>query len=467
MNDINQWLADPRHHRCILVELQYRDEGEIKTAHVANTPFRSGASDSPAHMPYDDVIAGGLEIARSMSEVFSGRSSTQLSSLELYLNDDTRRFKEVNALPVTIYMGDPTWAKSDFVTVFTGICEDVTFSSSRVSISFAEKATSLDIPVLSEHFTNGPSKGRPKPLALGECFNVTPVLIDAVNHVYQFNSTPSQAVTAVRFNGDEVSSSDYSVDLSASTITFSVQPIGSVTADVKGVVDGHYLATAADFISYLLGLRGESVLLGSLASYTLGLYITDAEMTYSQALDEVAKSIGAYWYFNRLGQFTCASFRGFSGAPVDVLRDDQNIYDSRAPRARLNAVQRLSLSYGRNYTELSNIAASVLDTNAELAQRLQLKARLATGENTNQGDRLTVDTLIAHESDANTELARRLALKTQAHYIYETEQFAAPFSWILGDEVALETPGINGNAAVITHLTESLLTSRTIVEFWQ
>ena len=468
MIDFDTWLKTPGLFRCILVELNYIDNAQVKTAYLSNAAFRTGATDNPTHTAYDPFVIGGLDITRAMTEVFIGRSTSQVSELELFLNAITTAFEDVSNQQIKIYMGDKSWSKSDFKLVFVGVCDGSTTSKNTLSIAFKERAAELDTPVLTEVYANGPSEGQLKPLLLGQCFNITPKLIDAVNHVYQFNSVPSQAVTAAKFNGDLVLNSSYTVNLAEGTITFTTQPIGNITLDVQGaVINTSYLSTATDFITYLVATRlNETVNITGLPSYTLGLYI-DSDSSYSSVLDDICKSCGAYWYFNRLGAFICQQFNGTGGAVTSELTDDQNLQNTREQRTRLSPTSTLALGYQRNYTPLNNVAAVVFDTNAGLAQQLSNTELIVNASNAAPGNNVKVSTLVVNKSDAQTELNRRLALKSIPRYIYQTEQLSGPFNWLLGDELKLETIGKNGERAILTRINENLLTGHCALEFWQ
>jgi hypothetical protein len=220
-------------------------------------------------------------------------------------------------------------------------------------------------------------------------------------------------------------------------------------------------------VNYLIGTRlGYAIAVGALPTYTLGLYITD-DMTYTEALDQIALSIGGYWFFHRSGTFIFKQFVGTTGVSNKTLRDDQNIADSREPRSRLKPLQNLILGYQKNWTVLANVAASVFDTAPDLAQQLSKEELTVSDSNAQAGISRKSSTLIVNKADALTELARRLALKNKARYVNETDQLSAPLQWNLGDEIELETPAQSGTYAVITRFSENLLTHKTSLDFWQ
>jgi hypothetical protein len=458
------WLKTPGAFRCVLIEL----ETDTGTRYFSNSAYQTGANDIPANTPYDPFVIGGLEITRSMSEVFSGVSSSLISDLELIKNDDTLNIGDVNEKNIKIFFGDKAWLKSEFQLVMHGVIDEMTPETDKIRIAFRELSQTLVIPVLSEVYDSGPSEGEIKPLCLGRCFNIAPVLIDATNHIYQFNTVTSKALTKAKFNGDTVAPANYIVDLAQSTIQFLIKPVGNITLDVDGaVITGAWLQTATDFINYLMATRLiQTTQISNLATYQLGCYITN-NMQYGALLDEICASVGAYWFYNRLGVFTCSAFVGTTGIATDELTDDQNIQHSRNQRRRISPLKQLTLGYQKNWSPLENVAPVVFDTDPALAQQLNKTESVHSKSQSNNGDAITVSTLISNKVDAQTETERRLQLKSLTRYVYETEQLAGPLNWHLGDELTLETPAKNGERCIITRLSENLLNGRCILEFWQ
>lgn len=473
--DYDTWLSTTGLFRCVLIELDYIDAGETKTAYFSNASFVSGATDTPTHTPYDPVILRGLEFDRSLAEIFTGATPVRMSDVELPAIPATEWLAAANVAgqQIRVYLGDPSWPKADFRQVITGICDGAWPEQERVRIQFRDAARQLQRPVLTERFDSGTAEDELKPLCLGRCYNVQPVLIDAAEHIYQFNSVSSQAVTAVRFNGDVVSSGEYSVDLANSTITFSIYPIGDVTCDVAGaVVSGTWLQTASDFIAYLLSRRGIQADISGLPDYQLGLYLT-SDRQFDEVLDEICSSVGAYWLFDRLGQFRARAFNGIPDIKTAHITRDQNLFGSRILRRRITPLHSMTLGYRRNWHPLTTIASAIYEEHPEQAKRLADSEQLVTLSDPviesqfNDADTATVSTLIVSKTDADTETARRMALASIPRYVYETQQLATPFSWVLGQGATLERPGVNGTDAALTRITENPLTGICTVEVWQ
>lgn len=473
MIDFDAWLATQGTARCVLVELDYIEAGAIKTTCFANAAFATAPTDTPANTPYDPFVVGSFSYERSLNEVFTGRSISKTSDIDLVYQPQSEALltKGVYGQAIRIYMGDKRWPKSDFRQIIAAICDNVTPEQSTIKIKFRDAADALKKPLLTERYATGPSAGQLKPLLLGRCFNVKPLLIDDAAHVYQFSSGQSAAVTAVRFNGAVVAPANYTVNLANSTVTFTTYPIGDVTMDVDGAAPGGtWLQSSTQFIQHIAALSGVSTVDASgLPGYQLGLYIT-AETDAADIIDEICASVGGYWFYSRLGQFTVRAFNGVAAATVSITRD-QTVGNSMRPRRVISPLTSITLQYKRNWTEQSNVAASVYELTPALADELSKAGKTKTVTqalpNYPQASSISVQSLIVNEADAATEGNRRLALAIKPRFIYELQALSAPFAWSIGATATLGRTGINGAQAVITKLIESPVAGTCNVEVWQ
>lgn len=475
MDYFQRWLSRQGNFRCILVELDYKEAGMAKTLHFSNAAFVSAGTDSPAHTPYYPFIIGEVQFERSLNEVFTGLSVSKTSDIDLILRPITESLltKAIYGQPIRIYMGDKSWPKADFKQIIAGLCDGVMPEQTKIRLKFRDAADVLKTPLLTARYASGTAAEQLKPLCLGRCFNIQPVLIDAAIHKYQFSSGPSQAVTAVRFNGSVVPSSYYTVNLTDSTITFTTFPNGDVTMDVDGLkVGGIWLQTAADFIGHIASMRGLTVVCSGLPAHMLGLYLT-TDISTDQVMDEICSSVGGYWFFDRLGQFKVMAFNGVPAVADVQLTKDQTVYGTKKIRRVINPLHSLTLGYKRNWSPLTNIAAVVHETTPDVAAELAAEGKTVTRtqpsvlDNYPQAETIKSDSLLVSEAAAITEINRRLSLSAIPRFVYELQQLAAPFIWQIGAGAQLESVGINGDRAVITKLIESPKNGTCTVEYWQ
>lgn len=474
--DFRSWLESQGNFRCILVELDYKEAGVTKTACLSNAAFVSAGTDVPAHTAYDPFVTGEVQFERSLNEVFTGFSTSKTSDIELIYNTVTQALlsKAVYGQPVRIYLGDKSWPKSDFKQIIAGLCDGVMPEQTKIRLKFRDAADVLKTPLLTARYTSGTAVEQLKPLCLGRCFNIQPVLISGATHQYQFSTGPSHAVTAVRFNGSVVPSSYYTLNLTDSTITFTTFPNGDVTMDVDGLkVGGSWLQTAAEFIGHIASMRGITVNCSGLPSYMLGLFL-NTDIAVDQVLDDICASIGGYWFFDRLGQFKVRAFNGLPSEPPSAfLTKDQTVYGTQKIRRVINPLYSMTLGYKRNWSPLNNIAAVVHETTPAIAAELAAEGKTATRTqpavivNYPQAETISADSLLVSEADAVTELNRRLALSAVPRFIYELQQLSVPFLWQIGEGTHLESIGINGDRAVITKLLEAPNNGTCTVEYWQ
>ena len=74
---------------------------------------------------------------------------------------------------------------------------------------------------------------------------------------------------------------------------------------------------------------------------------------------------------------------------------------------------------------------------------------------------------IVNKADTENEALKRKAISNKPRVIYQTKQMAAGFGILLGEEVELTTPGVNGSNAIITRKEYDLLNDTITLEFWQ
>lgn len=154
---------------------------------------------------------------------------------------------------ITISVGDITWPRSQFVTLFSGVVASFeSRSSGRLNIILRDKMERLNTPV-SEAELGGTSENKDRliPVTLGEVHNVSPLLVDAANHVYQVNNGQCEGIIEVRDNGVPVSATN---NLFAGTFTLLASPAGTITASVQGVTP--YVNTVAGCVKILVKSYG-------------------------------------------------------------------------------------------------------------------------------------------------------------------------------------------------------------------
>jgi len=469
----SEWIKTPGADRCYLVEFEVRQAGQVKTIRRATHPYRTGPLDKPAFTPYHDTVLSVGSWGRELTELFTGYSTTARTSIDFYLDDELQALLEtasVGGLPVIIRCGDVRWPLAQFGVVISATADALRATSfDTVQLTLRDTAELLRRQLQTTLINVGPNAGQPVPMCLGRCFNITPILIDAATRTYQVHDGAIHAITAVRENGVAI---PYSVNLAAGTFTLTNNAKGRVTADVDGAKPaGVWLQTAAQMIIHLLGRFGiaEPSGLATLPAYQLGVYIT-GDKTLASVLDDISASIGAAWYYSRLGQLQWLFFNGPT-APVATLTADDIDDSSLWPRRRIAPAKTIKLGYRRNWTvQADGLAGSVRETTPAIAATYETPESSITATNAGIDDLDAVDvstsTLIVSLADATTEANRRAAWSSVPRTVFEFSAFAAPFNLDLGQTVTIEYPQYFavGGAAVITRLRDDLLLDTCTLE---
>lgn len=472
------WLKTPGLDRCYLLEADYFLAGNLYTLRRSTHPYRTAETDTPQLTPYPDTILRLPEFDREMSEVFIGTSRIALGEFELFLDDELQTLIDTAVFggqQVRMYVCDPSWPLADAGQILVGQIEQLDANGAdTATLSFRDRAALFDRLIQQSTISSGPSIGKPKPLCIGQCFNIAPVLLDHVTKTYQVHDGAVSAISDVRENGMSI---PFTANTATGTFTLTNNATGRVTADVQGaIVSSTYLTTADQIINYIItGVMSLAAPVGaSLPTYTLGLYLDD-DKSVAEVLDEIASSVGGAWFFNRLNQVTKVHFNGLT-APSDELTPDDIEEDSLLPVRRITPAKSVTLGYARNWTPQGDgLAGVVREDYPELATQYEQTESVVVAENvgivTTYPDAadIVVSTLISLKIDAETEAARRATIASTQRAVFELTSFASPFAMQLGQSITINYPQYfsSGSPALITRITDLPEENSVRMEVWR
>ena len=127
-----------------------------------------------------------------------------------------------------------------------------------------------------------------------------------------------QGVDGVYDNGVAVA---YTANTAAGTFTLTNPPVGVVTADVRGMLDGAtWLSSTAQIIDWLArtcgGVAGGDIDISGLPGDAVGIYL-DAPTRLSDVITRLMQGLLGWWGFTRAGQLRARLFAPpASGGPV-------------------------------------------------------------------------------------------------------------------------------------------------------
>jgi len=344
---------------------------------------------------------------------------------------------------VEVMLGAEGFDIDEYVTVLKGTSEDITYDQRRLSIVFRGKEELLNKPVQESLYagTGGLEGdesliGNEKPICFGNVFNITPVLVDETNQVYQFHDGAAFAVVgaydgggALTSHGDvaditaaSVPAGYFKTQLSGGYIKLGAPPEKMLTIDAQGSSSGGYITNWSDVVKRIIldytdlteaDLNLPSFFTAKLDSgrSVIGLYIIGQSV--SDVLSELAHSVGGSWTFNRLGLLTLGVFRKRLSAGT-ITSNDITKGSFRRERTPAPSWQR-RIGYRRAWTVATEdqfigdaLAGRKSYTVKEFRYSIDEDATIKTSR---AGARIVEkNTLLVHIAEADTEAARQQAL---------------------------------------------------------
>ncbi len=449
--------------KIILVEADYLNElGETRTMYVANAPFYSAPTDSPANQPYDDFITGGLSVAMAMDEVLQGATTTRFGSVDIInLVDDEVLQGNFSGQQARVYVGKQGTNKAAFKQVFTATIDDLTVNDAQsISLDLRSHNDVFEQPL--QQIETG-DRGKKKPIAYGECFNVSPVVADKINRIYSVHESAVSAIN-VRAAGLPVSKNN---NLANGQFSFASDQGGIVTSDVTTTINTPKAITL-DILNRANVTAIELASLDALPTHEMALYLGRDE-TPNQALDAIVNSIGWFWNFKRSGEFFVGEFA--LGVASATLYPDDLQHDAINVKQTIKPVKKITLTYQKNWTP----QGTSLDDSLSLSvkETYESKGPVVNAENPTVTEQYpnarTVEksSLLKDQEHAQNEVNKRALLLSTKRRIYQIKAFDVPFDFELGQTITVVYPYrefTQGKDVLIVGIEDDLLNGESTLE---
>ena len=423
---------------------------------LATRTWISAGTDNPPYTMFKGRVISPLAVDRSIpiTPDAARRVLLQLGDMTL-MNadgelDDMVRTRAIDGRRVEVRMVSRKGRLADSTVLFKGTAAGWTLADPQtLRLALRDGAWELITPI-QENLYGGTGvldgtedlTGKPKPKAYGEVYNIRPVLVHPLLGIRQFNDGPAQEVMAVYDAGEALTFAGSVADIVAAAapapgtyitqvtggyIRTTTQPLGEITADVKGDAPGGvYINTVAEIAYRLIRINGrfpDGRIAASMFETLLtkqpapvGFYTGTDPVTIADALDLLLGSIGGWWGPNRAGSIEVDRF----DLPTDRIAarlDERKILSletGEPPESVSPAVWRVVVGYRRNWTVLdpSAIAGIVKDTEPNHFSFLTQELREATYEDVTVRTRhlmakeMRISTLFVNEADAKVEAER-------------------------------------------------------------
>jgi hypothetical protein len=510
------WLEDEKSIYAVFAEIGVLDV-------VANTEIyvylsTTGYVTSDSSLAFNPIITGKVGYSENLS--LDGGVSFSAGDLEILNTNgeyddwlDKAKYIWVNR-PITLYLGDPFYIvsnlatlKTDFITIFTGLIADIDSKNiNTLNFKFRDKMERLNSPLTEDKLgTYGTwayqqnNQDTIKPIVFGEVHNIEPLLIDPSMLEYMVNKGNTESIIELRDNGVPiytrgVLTTGATLDLANGKFVLTHPLVGQLTASVQGVKDSINLTTGAlvagtydNNIANLIALittqygKSTTVLsasdldLTNLAAFasanaqSVGILIADKENVIA-ICQQIADSIGAQIYFNRLGKLQILRLGDPTGSSTDVFIEDI-IDGTLSISGRTEVVAASKIGYCKNWTVQSGLITGIPEqhkdmfntewfTKTAVDTTVQAKYKL-------HGDPVQKDTLLLTYLDATPEATRLRNFFKIPRTTYKFTGNSKLLSLELGQEVVLYNNRFNlgsGGTGQVVSLNPDWLSRRIEVE---
>jgi len=483
------WLKSSAAYRVVLIEAAVQIGGVESVVYLATKPFTTGPGDAPANTTYLPIATVGRLFTERL--LLDGEGGLSAGELEL---ENVGGARDAWAGPgyiwnnrsIKAYIGDVRWGRADFRMIFNGIVADIAPRGRQaLALKLRDKMQRLNTPI-SEAKLGGAGEQRDAllPIALGQAFNVTPLLTNAAILKYQVHAGPIHSIIEVRDNGAPVA---FTADPATGTFQLppNGNPVGVVTASVRGAAAGGYVDTAAQLVKRLVTSYGKAsdrftdadLDLTNIAAFDaahqqpLGVYST-ARQNVLAACQMLLGSVGAQLVMSRLGLARLIKVALPGGGAPFVIRPEHMV-DHLEPVGRTDPVGAVKLGFAKNWTvqdagTLANLPEvhKALFTEEWLTTTKTDAATLATYRL--NAEPVQIDTMLLTRADADAEAQRRLDLWKVPRTTYEFEGVPELLALELGQAVTVYSPRFGMDAGVtgiVISLAPDWETGRVTVGF--
>lgn len=450
MNEVSfyEWLKSQGVKRCSLIEVD-----TVSPKFLSTVPYTTTPTDPSPNLPYLPVVDSSFAFSEKLS--LDGNPSISVGDIEIENNDgrlDSWLDEVWVNTKIRIYIGDVSWKREDFFLIFDGVVANLdSRSRGKLNISLRSKLDRLNTPV-TESLLGGSTSNSDRilPLTFGECHNITPLLVDPPNHVYQFHQGSAERVIEVRDNGVPIT---VNTSLSQGKFTLVASPAGTITASVQGKTP--YTNTVAGIIKFLATQYGTPTERFSLSEIDednfnafntlhpqpVGVYLGDRANVLA-VCQELAASVGAQLVVSNLGKLRLIKIETPSATGAYKIGLDNYEYNSLSISSRSEVIAGVRLGYCKNWTIQETLDTGIPAANKDMFAQEWLTVSSRDSSVASQyklyADPPQIDTLLLKHTHAQAEATRRLGIWKVPHNIFRLRGFPELLQLKLGQSVILE-----------------------------
>jgi hypothetical protein len=484
------WLESDGSPRCILLEIGCSSGGSEVTRHVSNFGYTTHSGETPATTAYLPYLTGSFTFSRKVS-VTSEEVSMQVQTGEVEIDNrdgsvDSWLTDVWVKRSIKAFIGDPSWARSDFRQILAGRVGNVQPSGrDKLKMSIYDEAQRLNYP-LTEAKLGGTTDNKESliPLTFGEVFNITPLLTNPGTHEYSVHNGAIEGILEVRDNGIPLTGTSLpTYHPTTGRFNLAASPAGQITCDVQGAKPSSYVHTLSTIVQEMCTNWGSVTnrltsgdldatnlsTFNSAHSQTLGIYTPD-QTNVLDACNQLCRSLQASLYFSRAGKLSLWTLPTTYGSAVAEFTAGNMVAKSFQVIEVLQAKPSVKLGYGKNYTvQKSGLAGGLPSTTtdefAKDFEDISVSDSSAVALYRYTSVPAREETLLVSTSEATAQANTRLSLRSTNRLIVSFVTFEEAYLRDLGDVVGVDHTRIGGrHVGVIISIAEDLANNRITLE---
>jgi len=475
---LKTWLQSTTSTRVVLVEVENVTSAPNTPLLLSNRPYM----DTNTNNQYISCIVGGVTFTESIN-LTGGVPQIGYGDIEIDntpTNDVGPRDDWLGWVwgnkRVTVSIGDVTWIRGDFYTVFTGLVKDIN-SKSRTTLNLilTDNTQRLNTAVSDQLLTNVFNTNLSIPATFGECFNITPLLVDPSTLQYKVHPGTIAEIIEVRDNGAPLSftgNSTSNVDLTAGTFTLARTPVGTITCTVRGSApSGTHRQYIGETIRDILTNYGNKLLDTTYIDNTnfvnfdavsntvastgtqarCGVFLNSRENVL-ETCNRIANSIGAYLVTGLDGKFRLKQVAAVAtGTGTHTVSQTDMEQKTFAVREKLEVQGAVKIAYCKNWTvQSSGLAAGVVQQSATIFAQpsyfVNSSDSTVLSSYTQSSEPPPRETLLIEKAAAQAECNRLLTFYKTPRFVYTATYYSHLLAVELGDTINVTYPrfGLSG-----------------------
>lgn len=406
-------------------------------------------------------------------------------------------------------------------TVLIGTMEQASFDGREISIRLRDRLELLRDPIQpATYLGTTVSGGRPdaegnadlkdtkKPMLFGRVRNVTPVMVDQFDFIYQVSANPLGAVTAVTATRDigvpitatqdyptlaalkavTIGGGRFATCLALGLVRTGSRPQGSLTVDAQ---EGAAVSdrSAARIARRMIGANGtvsedDFTVLHEAAPWECGIYLPPGDTTVLAAATAVLSSVGGFLSADRFGAYRTGRLLPPAGTPEAVLTRNRIIdrgegfgrYPTNDPGDGV-PTWKITVRYGRNYTVFSesDLKGVATDDAFRTFAGTEWREAVETDETVKarhpKATELVFETCLLNEADARALAKHLLAIYRVRRDLFRITQPSATVVGIDPNDVVtlrINRFGLDAGALVrVLGVVPTFGTGLTELEVWR